>query len=303
MQLLRLSLLLLLFLPQNTAFGQISDDFADGDFTQNPIWQGDAANFKISGSELQLNATAAGQSTLSVGGNIADSTVWNLRFRLTFAPSAQNLLRIYLLADQANLAAANGYFLEVGENGSADALRLYRQDGTSAKTLLATGLPGLVATNPDIQLRVKRSKSGDWEVSAANFGSSLQPQCTATDVTYSGGTDRYFGFQCLYTITNAARFFFDNISILPDVPDTKPPVLLSAQANDATQVTVVFDETLDSLSAVSPTNYTLVGIGQPLTASLLSGKNAVSLALAAPLATGAYTLQTTGVKDAAGNVI
>lgn len=301
MQLLRLSLLLLLFLSQNTAFCQISDDFSDGDFTQNPIWQGDAANFKISGGELQLNATTAGQSTLSVGGNIADSTVWNLRFRLTFAPSGQNLLRIYLLADQANLAVANGYFIEVGENGSADALRLYRQDGTAAKTLLATGLPGLVATNPDIQLRVKRSKSGNWEVSAANFGSSLQPQCTATDATYSGGPDRYFGFQCLYTITNAARFFFDNISILPDVPDTKPPVLLSAQANDATHVTAVFDETLDSLSAVTPANYTLTGIGQPLTASLLSGKNSVSLALAAPLATGAYTLQTTGVKDAVGN--
>lgn len=303
MRLFRLTLLVLLFFAQNVASGQISDDFSDGDFTQNPTWLGDAANFKVTGGELQLNATAAGQSVLVTSGNIADSTVWNLRFRLTFAPSAQNLLRIYLLADQANLAAANGYFLEIGENGSADALRLFRQDGTTAKTLLATGQPGLVAANPDIQLRVKRKKSGDWEIYAATFGSALQPQLSVTDATYSGGPDRYFGFQCVYTVTNVARFFFDNISILPDVPDTKPPVLMSAQADDATHVTAFFDETLDSLSAVDPANYTLsAGIGQPLAASLLSGKNAVSLTLAAPLTTGSFTLQTTAVKDVSGNV-
>jgi hypothetical protein len=302
MRLLRLTLLTLLFCCQNAAFGQISDDFSDGDFTQNPAWQGDAANFKVTGGELQLNATAAGQSALAVSGNIADSSIWNLRFRLTFAPSAQNLLRIYLLADQASLAAANGYFLEIGENGSADALRLFRQDGPAAKTLLGTGQPGLVATNPDIQLRVKRSKSGEWEVQAADFGAALQPQLTAADATYAGGTDRYFGFQCVYTVTNATRFFFDNISVQPDAPDTKPPVLLSAQADDATHVTAFFDETLDSLSAVAPARYALSGgIGQPLAAVLLSGKNAVSLALATPLATGSFTLQTEGVKDVAGN--
>lgn len=302
MHLFRLTLLALLFLSQNVASGQISDDFSDGDFTQNPTWLGDAANFKVTGGELQLSATAAGQSALATGGNIADSTVWNLRFRLTFAPSAQNLLRIYLLADQANLASANGYFLEIGENGSADALRLFRQDGTTAKTLLATGQPGLVATNPDIQLRVKRKKSGDWEIQAATFGSALQPQLSVTDATYSGGPDRYFGFQCVYTVTNAARFFFDNISILPDIPDTKPPVLLSAQADDATHVTAVFDETLDSLSAVAPARYTVSSTGQPLAVSLLSGKNAVSLTLATPLATGSHTLQTSGLKDLAGNI-
>jgi len=302
MHLLRLLPFALLFFCQNATFGQILDDFSDGDFTQNPVWQGDAANFKVTNGELQLNAAIAGQSVLTVGGNIADSSIWNLRFRLTFAPSAQNLLRIYLLADQANLTTANGYFLEIGENGSADALRLFRQDGAAAKTLLATGQPGLVATNPDIQLRIKRSKSGEWEVQAANFGAALQPQLSIADATYAGGPSRHFGFQCTYTVTNATRFFFDNISIQPDAPDTKPPVLLSAQADDATHVTAVFDETLDSLSAVAPARYTLSGgIGQPLAASLLSGKNAVSLTLAVPLATGSFTLQTEGVKDVAGN--
>lgn len=46
---------------------------------------------------------------------------------------------------------ANGYFLEIGENGSPNALRFFRQDG-GTKTLLATGQAGLVDAIPvDIQ--------------------------------------------------------------------------------------------------------------------------------------------------------
>ena len=300
---LRLPLFLLLVFLQHWAIGQITDDFSDGDFTQNPVWQGDMASFKINATgELQLNAAAAGQAVLAVGGVIADSTIWDLRFRLSFAPSAGNLLRIYLLADQAALPVANGYFLEIGENGSADALRLFRQDGAAAKTLLATGVPAFVATNPDIHLRVRRTKTGDWEVQAAAQNDALQVQCTATDATYAGGMDRYFGFQCTFTVSNATKFFFDNISILPDAPDSKPPVLIGAQADNATQVTVVFDELLDSLSAVQAVHYTLSGgVGQPLAVSLLPAKNAVSLTFSTPLATGTYILQTTGIKDIAGN--
>ncbi len=290
----------LLFFAQ-TAFCQITDDFSDGDFTQNPSWQGDIANFKINvAGELQLNAADAGQSVLAVAGNIADTTIWNLRFRMPFAPSGSNLLRIYLLADQAALAAANGYYLEIGETGSLDALRLYRQDGGS-KTLLATGQPALVAANPDIHLRIKRSKTGDWNVEAAASNGALQPQFTVNDPTYGGGVNRFFGFICTYTSSNKANFYFDNISILPDVPDTKPPVLLSAKADDATHVTVIFDETLDSLSAVNASNYIIAGASQIASASLLSTKNSVLLTLPAPLATGSYTLQTSGVKDIFGN--
>ncbi len=40
-------------------FGQIIDDFSDGNFSSNPIWTGDQSNFQINtAQELQLNATA-----------------------------------------------------------------------------------------------------------------------------------------------------------------------------------------------------------------------------------------------------
>jgi len=48
---------------------QVSEDFSDGDFTQDPSWNGDLSHFKISSSSavpqlqrpaLQLDAPAAG---------------------------------------------------------------------------------------------------------------------------------------------------------------------------------------------------------------------------------------------------
>ncbi len=292
-------LLLLYF----SAAGQITDTFSDGDFSQNPSWQGDVANFVVNtAGELQLMAPAAGSSTLAVGGFIADSAIWNLHFRLAFAPSAANLLRIYLLADQANLSAANGYFLEIGENGSLDALRFYRQDGT-IKTLLATGQAGLVSTDPtDIQLRVKRSATGTWTIEAAVAGAPLQLQNVTLDATYGGGPDRFFGFYCLYSATRTDKFFFDDLSILADVPDLQAPVLQTAQAETATLVKAIFNEDLDPVTANDPANYSLSGgVGQPTTAMLDTDQRTVFLTLAAPLVTNTYTLQINGLKDLAGN--
>lgn len=298
-----LLLLVIAFLfPCFNASGQIVDDFSDGDFSQTPAWAGDAASFVVNAAgELQLNAPAAGTSILVVQGNIPDSAIWNLRFRLSFAPSTQNLLRIYLLADQQNLSAGNGYFLEIGETGSQDALRFFRQDA-GVKTLLATGLAALVATNPNIQLRVSRSVAGDWSVEAAPPAGALQTQFTVSDATYPGGADLFFGFQCVYTASNVGNFFFDNISILPDLPDVTPPVLLLASAANENQVLAIFDEDLDPVAANTTSNYSISGgVGEPESAILQSDKKSVVLTLLAPIATGNYTLQTTGIKDVAGN--
>ncbi|MBL7795311.1 MAG: lamin tail domain-containing protein [Saprospiraceae bacterium] len=283
---------------------QITDNFADGNFSANPAWQGDVANFVVNAGELQLNAPAAGNSRLSVQGNIPDSAVWLFDVRLEFAPSTTNLLRVYLLADQENLPAANGYYLEIGENGSADALRLFRQDGAT-RVLLATGLSGFVATDPvNIRLRVKRSSTGVWAVEARSGNGPFEAQGTATDATHLPGPGRFFGVYCLYTPTRTDKFFFDNLSVLPDVPDTAPPVLLSAAANaGGTEVLALFDEDLDSLSALTPAHYTIGGLGSPALAEFAGGgRQQVRLLLQTALQTGSYSLQVQQVADNSGNI-
>lgn len=294
--------LALFFFSVQMGHSQITDDFSDGNFDQNPVWAGDAANFKIStAGELQLDAMAAGQSVLLVAGNMPDSTVWDFEVRLAFSPSGQNLVRIFLQMDQADLAVANGYYLELGEDLSADAIRFFRQDGAT-KTQLATGQAGLAAVSPNLHIRAKRTKSGDWTLDAAPVGAVLEPQFALTESSWPGGANRFFGFQCVYTISNVAKFFFDNINIRPDVPDTQPPVLVSAAADNAMQVTAIFSEDLETASAEDPANYSINnGIGQPIAATLSLDKRTVVLSLQNPLSTGSYTLQASGLKDLFGN--
>lgn len=305
MQKKHIPILALALLPVLPLAAQITDNFSDGNFTSNPAWQGDAANFIVNtAGELQLNAPAAGNSSLAVQGDVPDSAVWLFDVRLEFAPSTTNLLRVYLLADQSNLLAANGYYLEIGENGSADALRLFRQDG-AVRVLLATGLSGFVASEPvNIRLKVKRSATGVWTVEARSGNGPFEPQGTATDATHLPGTGRFFGVYCLYTATRTDKFFFDNLSVLPDVPDTAPPVLLSASANAAgTEVLALFDEDLDSLSALEPAHYTIGGLGNPTATEFAGGgRQQVRLLLQTVLPTGNYTLQVQQIADTTGNV-
>jgi hypothetical protein len=294
--------LLLVFSPF-LASAQIQDDFSDGNFTQNPAWQGLSSSFIINAQGvLQLNAPDAGTATLAVQGNIPDSAIWQMNFKLEFAPSTSNLLRIYLMADQADLINSSGYLLEIGENGNADAFRFFRSDA-GVRTLLASGIAGLVGTDPvDLKLKMSRNSLGDWTLEAGLPGSALQFQFSANDNTYSGGNDRFFGVFCLFSATRKDKFFFDNISVVPDLPDTQTPVLILAQATDENHVIAFFDEALDSLSAVTPGNYTIAGVGQPLVAELLADKRSVRLSLPTALGTGAYSLQTNQIKDVAGNI-
>lgn len=280
---------------------QISDNFSDGNFDQNPVWQGDAANFIVNASgELQLNATAAGTSVLAVQGNIPTSATWDFHFRLGFSPSNQNLLRIYLQANDAALSTGNGYFIEIGETGSNDPIRLFRQDA-GVKTQLGVGQAGLVAVNPDIHLFVTRTFSGDWTVEAASGAGTLVQQFTCNDAAYAGGT-LFFGVQCVYTVSNINKYFFDDLSISTGAPDTVPPVLLSAAADDDTHVTAHFNEPLDPLNAIDTFNYAINnGIGKPVSATLLPDGKSVQVTLAAPLFTGSFLFRALGVKDLAGN--
>lgn len=301
----RLALLLLFaILSTREVCAQITDDFSDGDFLQNPAWTGDVSNFIVEGTgQLQLNAPDAGTSILVVQGNIPDSAVWQIDILMEFAPSAANLLRVYLLADQADLNIANGYFLEIGENGSADAIRMFRQDA-GVKTLLATGTPGLVANEPVAgKIRMRKNTAGDWTLEAQPQGSAFQLEFTVNDATYPGGENRWFGLQCVYSPTRKDKFFFDNLNIQPDLPDTTPPVLLNAQATSDTTIEAAFSEALDPVSASLASNFSISTVGQPVSAGLAPGNNSVArIVLAQPLPqSGAYQLTASQVADLAGN--
>ncbi|TAK49110.1 MAG: hypothetical protein EPO28_01000 [Saprospiraceae bacterium] len=283
---------------------QIQDDFSDGNLNENPEWQGDAGHFQVTATlELQLNAPGAGTSALYLSTPIADSAVWEVYFRLDFDPSNSNKLRIYLQSDSETLIGGNGYFLSIGEDGSADAIHLYRQDA-GVTTLLADATIGAVATSPGVRVKVTREEGALWTLSADyTGGANFTQELVAMDATYGAGS-YFFGFDCTYTATRKDKFFFDDISVQPLLPDTEPPVLLSASPVSSAELDVFFNEPLDILTASEPSNYFLDnGVGEPLAAFPDGADPAlVHLSLATSLQNLVnYTLTAAGIADVNGN--
>jgi hypothetical protein len=289
------------------AIAQFSFDFSTGTLSGPPAWQGDTAHFTINANgELQLQAPAAGTSILYVATpTMPDSARWLVRLRLDFAPSASNRLRIYLQATTPDLTGARGYFVEIGENGSSDALRLYRQDSAAAPVLLLTGLPGFVAAEPvELDLRIERSAAGVWQLVAGTPGQAPVAQGMCVDTTYGGSAGVHFvALHCLYSATRKDKFYFDNISLSDLSRDTIPPVLLNASALSFTEIELRFDEALDSATAVQPGHYAVSSIGPPAGAAWqrLAPERVRLLLPSALQPAAAYTVDATGVADTAGN--
>ncbi|MBK8154178.1 MAG: hypothetical protein IPK61_14875 [Saprospiraceae bacterium] len=138
-------------------WGQWNDHFETFDTS---VWKGDVADFKVNtNQELMLEAQAAGKSSIARPFDIQDTLEVSFFASLQFAPSAANLLRIYLNADQQDLSIASGYFIEIGENGSQDKWKLFRRLN-GKNNLVTEGVTGKLAVDPAV-IRMKIRKEGN----------------------------------------------------------------------------------------------------------------------------------------------
>lgn len=290
-------------------FSQFSDDFSDGDFTSDPAWSGNTSDFIITADaekqlQLQGDCASGGEDYLSTPVSTADSTSWTFYVHMNFDPSSSNYTKIFLKSNSADLSGTlTGYYVKIGEDGSGDVLRLYRQDGTTS-TLVTSGTT-LVATAPALGIRVIRTAAAEWQLWLdPTGGTSYALENAASDATYN--TSGYFGIYCKYTSTRCTGFYFDDFFIDPIYVDTDPPEILSLSPLNATQVSVLYNEDVDLASSQSVTHYAVDhGIGNPLDASRDAGNHAlVTLTFGSdfPAAT-LLTLNVSGVQDLAGNTL
>ncbi len=284
-------------------FAQLSEDFSDGNFSTNPTWQGDINNFIVnSDGELQLNTSGTDTSILYTAVEMPDSTVWEMDFKMDFAPSNNNRLRIYLQSSTTNFPDVDGYFIEVGETGATDRLTLFRSDAGN-KFEIASATEGALGSEPAMaKVKITRSKTGDWAI-FANYdnGNILNLEATGFDDTYLGG-NIFFAVWCKNTSTNSESFFFDNISIASLQPDVTPPSVLQVTPLSLTELEVSFDEAMDSLTAATASNYFVNNsIGSPQTSNWSSNNQSkVLLTFANSFANQTtYNLDIQNVKDQA----
>src|SRR5271170_6163841 len=119
-----------IFLLSINSQAQLNDNFNDGDFTANPVWIGNSADWLVNKSlQLQSNNTVANSSFyLSTASSLAISTQWELYVRLAFNTSSANYADIFLTASANDLTLNNttGYFVRIGNTN--DEICLYRKD-------------------------------------------------------------------------------------------------------------------------------------------------------------------------------
>lgn len=254
-----LILLLAWFFPVASK-GQWNDDFSDSDIIQGTAWEGDGTDFIVNAAlELQLMAPAAGYSQLYTYQDIPDSARWEFYIRLDFSPSGTNQVGLILFADTADLSIANGYYLEIGETGSADAVDFYRLDN-GQKSLLASGNAGAMGgTTAVVRGRMERDVMGNWSFFADYTGGfDLQLDFTSTDNGHLPGPNVVFGPTCLYTSTRTDKFFFDDFAIHPLLPDVTPPFLIQAELIDSQEIKLLFSEPVQESSTENPDSYLLL---------------------------------------------
>ncbi len=103
---MRLYLLFSILVLKTFAFGQVTEDFTDSDFSTNPTWNGSTADYIVNSSQqLQLNNTIAATSYLSIPHQLTtlSGKEWRFYIKQSFAGSGSNYGRVFLTADNTDL--------------------------------------------------------------------------------------------------------------------------------------------------------------------------------------------------------
>lgn len=245
MELIRYFGFFIILLATNVVYCQFIEDFADGDLTNNPIWIGDIDDFSLNqNGELQLQALESGTSGLATSFQLTDNFQWDIDFRLDFSPSGSNRLRLYLLSESSEDLANTGYYLEIGETGSNDAIRLI--DGFNDE-VIAIGNASRVASNPEMLIRVNLTEEGNLIIASRAEGESIFSLELEMMIRADLNKEYFFGFECRYTSTRRDKFFFNSIVLGTAVEDVIPPQLVDVQISDSNEFCLVFNETIDEV--------------------------------------------------------
>lgn len=296
------------------SYAQLIEDFSDGDFTSNPAWSGDADNFVVNANnQLQLLDDVAGQSFLSTQqiDNNLNNKEWRFFIKESFSPSGSNFGRVYLSSSNANLsftgdngAATDGYFLLFGEAGGGDAIRLFRNNTDLTTTELGFGSEGFINSSFEITVKVSRDNLGNWVIYVdEDAGENYVQLFTAFDDSFSSGG--FQGIVCNYTISNADNFYFDDFYYGDEIIDTEAPEIFSLEVISSTEIDLLFNEAIDLGTSQNTANYSVSGIGNPVSAIIdLENSSLIHLTFASNFPAGEnLTLNIQNVTDLASNII
>lgn len=284
---------------------QVADNFADGNFNQNPNWVGDDSLFAVTANQLKLKGTVASDACLVTTHTLLDSVTWSFQTRFALSPSTQNFSRFYLVSSSANLKAPlNGYYVQLGGvTGNTDSITLYKQSGTIHTRLIA-GRPATVSkSNNLVRVQVFRDQLGNWQLwSDTTGGNNFISEGAAFDNTFT--SSNYLGWFIKYTAGNSQNHYLDDVQANIPMKDTVAPKLDSISYTSNNSVIAYFNEPLDTITALNQNNYLLSP--QAINPNLVSFIDAQTVRLTFGntfLPKQIHTLAVSGVTDVNANLI
>jgi PKD repeat protein len=290
------------------ASAQFIDNFTDGDFTSNPVWTGDNANWQITNGQLNSNGPSVSGTVLqlSTPSTLASDAQWEFFANAKFGTSSANYMDIFLTSDSANLKGQNsGYFVRIG--GTDDEVSLFMKQGGVVNKII-DGVDGLIASssNNPTKVKVSRSASNQWTLyaDAGGLGTNYVYQGTATNAAIT--TSSYFGVLVKYSSTNFNKHFFDDFVVGAILADNIPPIVISANAINQNQLDVLFSEPVEINTAQNVSNYSVDNsVGNPATATRDAVNHSlVHLGFTNSFPNGVYLgLTVSNVQDLSSNVI
>lgn len=284
------------------AEAQFTDSFADGNFTQNPTWQGDTADFVVTSSEeLRLDAPPqTGNSFLSTPSQAIGGAEWEFYVELDFNPSGSNFLDVHVASSSANPDSADAsYFVRIGD--TEDEVSLYRSDSGKTSKLI-DGKDGRVDQDPvSLRVRLTRNGTGHFSLSVdSSGGTNFVSEGSVQDEVIQ--ESQHFTLHCHYTSTRSDKFYFDAFQVGGSpYQDSIPPAVDSLHGLQPGVIRINYDEAIDP-STIDPTGFELNPFGTP--DSIKKDAPSGELLLYYPPSMPndrAYSLEVPAVSDTAGN--
>jgi len=282
-------------------FAQINETFSDGNFTENPSWNGSTENFIINSSfQLQSKASATSKSYLSTPCESFDNATWEFWVKINYNPTSSNYVIVYLISDREDISNdCYGYYVQIGN--TSDEISLYLKKGTD-KIELIDGLDGRTNSSPaEVWVKVTRDKEGNFTLySKLPDETDYYMEGTAKNLDVLGS--KYFGLLYSNTSTTGNAYYFDNITVTGDkFVDVVPPVWTNLTLLEPNRLLLSFSEPVDFSNVDFEVNN---GIGKPSQITPADDKKSVELSFDRDFEKGIlYTVDISNLKDLSGNTL
>jgi len=317
------NLFLLFFFIQFPLFGQILEEFEEGNignWTESTAghWEATSVN-KISGNyslHHSFDDLAYGHDQISLlisGLHIElGQTRWSFKLNHSYSTSSYNNLAIFLLSDSDARsmnpdASSKSIVLGVNFTGSDDHIKVWRCESGANEIIFDTEFnwEAEVSLGSVVCFEVIRYADGTWNLFMGNLTSCDNLVLLGSFHTEDNFLYPFFGLYYEYSPAHDQEFWFDDLSIEGSfIQDITPPHIFSSEIVSANQIVLNFNEPIQAPELFDTLNFWLDNnIGHPMKVTKTSE---CQLSLLFPhhfIDENHYKLIFNSIKDLAGNSI